>query len=53
MRSRKSTYIMYAMLLGTLLLTLFICGKQIMDVTESIAEKQNDRYAEIEKALGR
>lgn len=54
MRSRKVNIIMYASFLGILLLTLFICGKQIMDSTQEVAEMHNDHYAEItelQKAL--
>ncbi len=53
MRSRKSTLIVYALFGVALLLTLYVCGKQIIDATETVVERQNDRYAEIEKALGR
>ncbi len=53
MDSRKSKYILYAICLGVLMLTFYICGKQIMDSAQVQVDKANDRYAEIEKALGR
>lgn len=53
MRSRKSTLIMYAAFLGTLLVGLYVCGKQIMTATEQVVERQNQRYVEIDKVLGR
>lgn len=53
MRSRKTTLIVYAMFTAAMFVGLYICGKQIMTATESIVEHQNNRYAQIEKALGR
>ncbi len=53
MNSRKSKYILYGICLGVLLLTFYICGKQIMDAAQTQVDRANDRYAEIEKALGR
>lgn len=53
MRNKKSTYILIGMIAVPLLLTLYICGKQIITATEQHVERQNARYAEIEKALGR
>ena len=44
---------MGAMFLATLLVGLYICGKQIMTASQQVVEKQNQRYAEIKKALGR
>ena len=35
------------------MVTLYICGKQIITAAETQVERTNDRYAEIEKALGR
>lgn len=53
MDSRKSKYILYGMFLGVLLFGLFICGRQIMTAAQLHVDNTNDRYAEIEKALGR
>lgn len=53
MNSRKSKYILYGICLGVLLLTFYICGKQIMDAAQLQVDLANDRYAEIEKVLGR
>ncbi len=57
MNSRKSKYILYGVCLSVLLMTFFICGKQIMDAAQLHVDNSNDRaadrYAEIEKALGR
>ena len=57
MDSRKSKYILCGICLGVLLLTFYICGKQIMDAAQLHVDNSNnraaDRYAEIEKALGR
>jgi len=41
------------MFLGVLLVGLFICGRQIMTAAQDHVDKANDRYSEIEKALGR
>ncbi len=53
MDSRKSKYILCGICLGVLLLTFYICGKQIMDTAQTHVDKTNARYADIEKALGR
>jgi len=53
MRSRNSTLIVYAVCGAVMLLTLCICGNQILNAMESIVDQENARYAEIEKALGR
>ncbi len=53
MRSRKSNLIVYAMFVSAMFVGLYICGKQIMTATEAVVEHQNNRYAQIEKALGR
>ena len=44
---------MGAMFLAVLLVGLYICGKQIITASEQVVEKHNQRYADIEKALGR
>lgn len=51
--NHKSKYILFGICLGVLLLTFYICGKQIMDAAQLHVDTTNDRYAEIEKALGR
>ena len=53
MRSRNSTLILYAICGAVVLLTLCICGNQILNAMKSIVDQENARYAEIEKALGR
>ncbi len=53
MDSRKSKYILYGICLGVLMLTFYICGKQIMDAAQLHVDATNDRYAEIEKVLRR
>lgn len=57
MRNKKSTYILILMIVAPLLLTLFICGNQIITAAENTAAEQTARIekqnAEIEKVLGR
>ncbi len=53
MRSRKTTLIVYAAFTAAMFVTLFICGQQIIQTTETAVDRQNERYAEIEKALRR
>ncbi len=57
MRNKKSMYMLLLMIVAPLLLTLLICGNQLITATEQIAAEQTARIekqnAEIEKALGR